>query len=124
MAFVAVTVNVYAVALVKPLTVIGDNAPVPVIPPGLDVTVYPVMAEPPLSAGALNVTATARTAVFEAVPIVGAPGTVFCKGKLPPDTCCNACVAVYTPVAVPDLPPVVVGLVWFIKPPNQRFDIS
>jgi hypothetical protein len=86
-AFVAVTVNVYAVALVKLLTVIGDKAPVPVTPPGLEVTVYPVIAEPPLSAGALNVTDTARTPEFEAVPIVGAPGTVFCKGKLPPDTC-------------------------------------
>jgi hypothetical protein len=38
-AFVAVTVNVYAVPLLKPLTVIGDEAPVPVKPPGLDVTV-------------------------------------------------------------------------------------
>ena len=37
--FVAVTVNVYAVPVVKPLTVIGDAEPVPVNPPGLDVTV-------------------------------------------------------------------------------------
>jgi hypothetical protein len=36
---VAVTVNVYAVADCKPVTVIGDEAPVPVNPPGLDVTV-------------------------------------------------------------------------------------
>jgi hypothetical protein len=37
--FVAVTVNVYAVPLVKPDTVIGEDAPVPVKLPGLEVTV-------------------------------------------------------------------------------------
>jgi hypothetical protein len=36
---VAVTVNVYAVPLVRPVTVIGDADPVAVTPPGLDVTV-------------------------------------------------------------------------------------
>jgi hypothetical protein len=36
---VAVTVNVYAVADCKPVTVTGDEAPVPVNPPGLEVTV-------------------------------------------------------------------------------------
>jgi hypothetical protein len=39
LAFVAVTVNVYAVPFVKPVTVIGEDAPVAVIPPGLEVTV-------------------------------------------------------------------------------------
>jgi len=38
-AFVAVTVNVYAVAAVNPLTVIDDALPVPVKPPGELVTV-------------------------------------------------------------------------------------
>ena len=38
-AFVAVTVKVYAVPLVRPPTLIGDAAPVPVRPPGLEVTV-------------------------------------------------------------------------------------
>ena len=38
-AFVARTVKVYGVPLVSPLTVIGLLAPVPVIPPGLEVTV-------------------------------------------------------------------------------------
>jgi hypothetical protein len=37
--FVAVTVNVYDVPLVKPLTTIGSEAPVPVMEPGLLVTV-------------------------------------------------------------------------------------
>ncbi len=36
---VAVTVKVYEVPLVRPVTVIGDDAPVPVSPPGFDVTV-------------------------------------------------------------------------------------
>jgi len=36
---VARTVNVYAVPAVKPETVIGEDAPVPVNEPGLDVTV-------------------------------------------------------------------------------------
>jgi hypothetical protein len=37
--FVAVTVNVYEVPFVSPVTVIGLEVPVPVNPPGLDVTV-------------------------------------------------------------------------------------
>ena len=37
--FVAVTVKVYEVLDCKPVTEIGDEAPVPVNPPGLDVTV-------------------------------------------------------------------------------------
>jgi hypothetical protein len=43
-------------------------------PAGLELTAYPVIAEPPLAAGALNVTATPPPLVV-AVPIVGAPGT-------------------------------------------------
>jgi hypothetical protein len=39
MMLVAVTVNVYAVPLVSPFTVIGLVKPVPVAPPGLAVTV-------------------------------------------------------------------------------------
>ena len=38
-AFVAVTVNVYAVLDDKPVTLTGEAAPVPVNPPGEDVTV-------------------------------------------------------------------------------------
>jgi hypothetical protein len=72
-AFVAVTVNVYAVPLLKPETVIGLEPPDAVTPPGLDVTVKLVIAEPPLFAGAEKVTdAEALPAV--AVPIVGASG--------------------------------------------------
>jgi len=49
LAFVAVTVKVYAVPFVKPETVIGDD-PVPVRPPGLDVAVY-VAEAPPVAPG-------------------------------------------------------------------------
>jgi hypothetical protein len=38
-ALVAVTTNVYAVPVVRPETVIGEEVPVPVKPPGLDVAV-------------------------------------------------------------------------------------
>jgi hypothetical protein len=48
LAFVAVTVNVYAVPLLNPLTVIGD-APVPVNPPGDEVAVNTDTAAPPLA---------------------------------------------------------------------------
>ena len=59
----------------SPANVIGLVVPVPVVLPGLEVTVYPVIAEPPLLTGAVNVTeAWAFPAV--AVPIAGGPGTV------------------------------------------------
>jgi hypothetical protein len=54
-ALVAVTVNVYAVPLVRPVTV-ADVAPVvvAVAPPGAAVTVYPVTGDPPSPAGAVH----------------------------------------------------------------------
>jgi hypothetical protein len=55
-AFWAATVNVYDVPFVKPVIVIGDDDPVAVIPPGEDVTRYPVIGEPPSLAGAVKVT--------------------------------------------------------------------
>jgi hypothetical protein len=77
--FVADTVNVYAVPAVNPITVIGLLVPVDVIPPGLLVTVYLVMAAPPLLAGAVNATvAVVLFVTAAAVPIVGAPGTDIC----------------------------------------------
>jgi hypothetical protein len=72
--FVAVAVNVYEVDADNPVTVIGEDAPVAVTLPGLDVTVYVVIVLPLLLTGAVNVTlAFAPTSV--AVPIVGAFGT-------------------------------------------------
>jgi len=54
-AFVAVTVNVYDVPFVSPVTVIGDAPPV-ADTPVLEVTVYVVIAAPPVEAGAVNET--------------------------------------------------------------------
>ena len=83
MAFVAVTVKVYAVPFVKPLTVtvvgttvLPSGAVTVAEPPaGLEVTVYEVIALPPFEAGGVHDTvADASPAV--AVTAVGAPGTV------------------------------------------------
>jgi len=74
MAFVAVTLNVYVVEPDNPETVIGEDEPVPVRPPGLDVTVYPVIVDPLLDVGGVNVT-LAATPTRVAVPMVGASGT-------------------------------------------------
>ena len=62
--------------MVRPVTVMGLAVlPVPVNPPGLEVTVYRVIALPPLEAGAVKLTvAWALPGVAEAP--VGAPGTV------------------------------------------------
>jgi hypothetical protein len=78
--FVAVTVNVYAVLFVKPVTRIGLDAPEPVIESGDDVTVYPLIAAPPF-AGATNDTEDCALAV---VPTTedGASGTVFTVTEL------------------------------------------
>jgi hypothetical protein len=114
-AFVAITVNVYAVPLVSPVTVMGLAAPFAVILPGVEVTVYPVIADPPLLVGAVNVT-VARAFPAVAVPIVGAPGPVEGVtefegelGKLLPVAFVAITVKVY---AVPLVSPVtVIGLV-------------
>jgi len=58
---VATTVNVYEVLFVKPVTQIGPFLPVPVNPPGLEVTVYNVMIAPPLLEGAVNETIAAAS---------------------------------------------------------------
>jgi hypothetical protein len=73
LAFVAVTVNVYAVPLDNPETVIGE-APVPVAPPGLAVAVNTDTAAPPFAPAVYATVALALPAVAD--PIVGASGTV------------------------------------------------
>jgi hypothetical protein len=75
-AFVAVTVNVYAVDAVNPETVIGDELPDTVIPPGDEVTVYVVIALLPLLDGAVKLTVAVVCPVEVAVTDVGAPGAV------------------------------------------------
>jgi len=74
-AFTAVTVKVYAVPFASPVTVIGEAEPVPLMPPGLEVTTYPMIAEPPLLAGGVKATEACALPAL-AVPMVGAPGTV------------------------------------------------
>jgi len=75
-AFCALTLKVYVVLLDNPLTKIGEQVPVPVRQPGVEIAVYPVIADPPLDVGAVKST-LARAPQRLAVPIVGAPGTVY-----------------------------------------------
>ena len=75
LAFVAVTVKVYVVPSVRPVTVIGDEPPDAVKPPVFEVTVYPVIVDPPLLTGGVNeIVAWPSPAV--AVTLVGASGIV------------------------------------------------
>jgi hypothetical protein len=60
--------------LVNPVTVIGEPAPVPVRPPGLEVTVYAVIAAPPVNTGAVKLT-EAWVSPAVALSAVGSPGT-------------------------------------------------
>ncbi len=71
----AVTVNVYVVPFVRPVTVIGEEPPVAVNPPTFDATVYVVIAEPPFETGGVNVIVASP---FEATALtpVGVPGAV------------------------------------------------
>jgi len=71
-AFVPLTLKVYAVPEVRPETVIGDE-PVPVIEPGVEVAVK-VVTVPPVTA-AVYVTVAVVAVAAVAVPIVGASGT-------------------------------------------------
>ena len=73
-AFVAFTLQLYAVPFVRLETVTGLALPVPPVPPaGVHVAAYPVIGEPPSDAGAVKaMLALALPGV--AGPIVGAPG--------------------------------------------------
>ena len=61
--------------MVKPETTTGLVVPVPVKLPGVEVTVYPVIAELPMELGAVNATAACPLPEV-AVPMVGTPGPV------------------------------------------------
>ena len=71
----AVTLNVYEVPGVRPVRVAPLKFPpiVAVIPPGLEVTVYPVIAAPPLEVEFHMTVALVESTVT--VCIIGAPGT-------------------------------------------------
>ena len=73
-ALVAVTVKVYAAPLVRPATVMGDAAPLALMPPGEELAVYDVIGEPPLETGGVNVIVACPFPAV-AVPMMGAPGT-------------------------------------------------
>ena len=76
-AFVAVTVNVYEVPTVSPVTVIWPEPAwerVPVPPAGLEVAVYLVIGEPPSVEGAVNVTVAVVGPVDDTAPVPGWPG--------------------------------------------------
>jgi hypothetical protein len=75
-AFVAVTVNVYVAPFVRPVIVIGDAPPVAVNPPVFEETVYVVIGEPPVLAGAVKVT-VALPFPPTATMLVGASGAVW-----------------------------------------------
>jgi hypothetical protein len=81
------------VPLLKPLTVIGEDAPVPVKPPGLDVTVYPVIVAGKPASGAVKDIEEDALAT-EAVTLVGAPGTA---DQVPAAIACICCVRVQIP---------------------------
>jgi hypothetical protein len=72
-AFVAVTINVYAVPFARPVTTSGELAPLAVKPLGVDVTVNEGVPVPTVDA--INAT---LTCVLPAVPTteVGAPGAI------------------------------------------------
>lgn len=55
---VARTLNVYDVPFVSPETVTGEDAPVPVMQPGVEMAVYEVIAALPVQDGAVNATET------------------------------------------------------------------
>jgi hypothetical protein len=75
-ALVAVTVKVYEVPLVRPVTSqVVAPFEVQVSDPGEEVTVYPVTMAPPLLAGVVQLTCEETLTPSVAVTPVGAPGT-------------------------------------------------
>ena len=77
-ALVAITVNVYAVPFVNPVTVhvVAPLDQVHVAPPGLAVTVYPVTPPVPPDAGAVHETTTCVLPATPETP-VGAPANAY-----------------------------------------------
>jgi hypothetical protein len=73
--FAAVTVKVYAVPFVSPVTVALVAVPLTLAdcPPGDAVTVYPVMGTPPFVEGAVQLTVACAFPATAVTP-VGAPG--------------------------------------------------
>jgi hypothetical protein len=72
---VAITLNVYVVPVVRPVTVKGEDAPEAVYNPQLANAVKDEIAPPPTHAGAVKATDTEVPLATVAVPIVGALAT-------------------------------------------------
>lgn len=72
-ALLAFTVQVSAVPLASPVTVMGELLPLLLCAPQF--AVYPVMADPPLAAGGVKLMVTCAFPAM-ATPIMGGPGTV------------------------------------------------
>jgi hypothetical protein len=83
-ALLALTEQLYAEPLLRPLTVIGLDAPAPVrvAPAPVQLAAYPVMGDPPSDAGAANARLTLPLPGV-ATSAVGAPGTVAAEGVPP-----------------------------------------
>jgi len=84
-AFVAVTVNVYEVPFVRPVTV-ADVAVAPAVavrPPGLDATVYPVMALPPSYPGAVHDTSACVSPATAVTPVGGSGSFIAVQVTVP-----------------------------------------
>ena len=62
--------------LANPVTVIGEDVPVAVTPPGEEVTVYPVIVAPPVFVGAVKLTVAVPLLPL-AETLVGTPGAVI-----------------------------------------------
>jgi hypothetical protein len=71
--FVATTTNLYAVPFVNPVTVQEVDVVVQVKRPGNEVTVYPVIALPPLDTGAVQLT-TEEVLAYVRLTLVGGCG--------------------------------------------------
>lgn len=72
-AFEATTVNVYGVPFVSPLMTHGLAEALQVLPPGFEVTTYPVIGTPPVLVGATQLTC-ALALLATATTDVGEPG--------------------------------------------------
>jgi hypothetical protein len=73
-AFTATTVNVHTAPVIRPVAVIGDVVPATGSPPDEGVTMYDVIADPPVIVGAVKYTAACVLLVAYADTAVGGLG--------------------------------------------------
>jgi len=126
--FVAVTVNVYEVPFVRPDTVHDVVAVVHWNPPGDEVTVYPVMASPPLLDGAVHDTtdcAFAPPVAKTPVGGCGAPNGMIAEeavdaGESPAELVAFTVNVYETPPVSPVTVQLVAVVVVQVKPPGDE----